>query len=86
VAAWTNIDASTAQRWFLTGDAGLPANSTCNQTTYCTLAQAKASFPTATVGTIQITKGRDVEFSGAVDALVVNAKTYGFEPFGVTSN
>jgi hypothetical protein len=38
------------------------------------------------VGTIQITKGRDVEFSGAVDALVVNAKTYDFEQFGVTSN
>jgi hypothetical protein len=43
--AWTNIEASTAQRWFLTGDAGLPANSTCNQTTYCTLATGQGVIP-----------------------------------------
>jgi hypothetical protein len=82
--AWTNIDASAAPRWFLTGNAG--TTSGCNQVTYCTLAQVKTAFPTATVFTVSFTKGRDYEFSGAVDALVVNNKTYDFEPFGVTES
>jgi hypothetical protein len=80
--AWTQLDATTAQRWFLTGAAG--TSSGCNQTTYCTLAQVKAALPNASLLTVQITKGRDVEFSGAVDALVINSKTYDFEPFGVS--
>jgi hypothetical protein len=79
--AWTDQTPSTGARWFLTGQAG--TTSSCNQTTYCTLAQVKAAFPTATVFTVQLTKGRDFEFSGAVDALVINSKTYDFEPFGV---
>ena len=37
----------------------------------------------ATVLTVQITKGRDYAFSGAVDALVIGATTYDFEPLGV---
>jgi hypothetical protein len=82
--AWTLEDASTAKRWFFTGTAG--AESNCNQATYCTLAEAKAAFGDATLSTVQITKGRDFEFSGAVDALVVNNKTYDFEPFGVSES
>ena len=81
--AWTQQDGSTAARWFLTGAAG---SGSCNQGPegYCTLAQVKAKFPNATLLTAQITKGRDYAFSGAVDALVINSKTYDFEPFGVT--
>ena len=79
--AWTELDASTAQRWFLTGATGTSTG--CNQTTYCTLAQIKTALPTATVLTVQFTKGRDVEFSGAVDKLVINNRTFDFEPFGV---
>lgn len=37
----------------------------------------------ATLYSVQITKGRDFAFSGAVDALVINDTTYDFEPFGV---
>ena len=79
---WNNLDASTSTQWFLTGAAG--TSSGCNQTTYCTLAGVKAAFPSASLLTVQITKGRDFEFSGAVDALVINSDTYDFEPFGVT--
>lgn len=79
--AWTTLDASTAARWFLTGAAG--TSSGCNDTTYCTLAQVKTAFPNASVLTVSITKGRDFEFSGAADALVINNKTFDFEPFGV---
>ena len=80
--AWTELDASTAARWFLTGAAG--TSSSCNQTTYCTLDEVRAAFPNATLLTAQITKGRDLAFSGAVDALTIGDTTYDFEPFGVT--
>jgi len=78
---WTKLDASTDQRWFFTGAFG--AASGCNQTTFCTLAQAKAAAPDATLFTTQITKGRDFAFSGAVDDLQINDTVYDFEPNGV---
>ena len=81
---WSEQDASTAQRWWLTGGAG--ADTSCNQVTYCTLAEIQAKLPEATILTVQITKGKDYAFSGAVDKLVVNDTTYDFEPFGVSSN
>jgi hypothetical protein len=80
--AWTELDASTAKRWFLTGAAG--TSSSCNQTTYCTLDEVRTAFPDATLLTAQITKGRDYAFSGAVDALTIGSTTYDFEPFGVS--
>ena len=80
--AWTELDASTAKRWFLTGAAG--TSSSCNQTTYCTLDEVRTAFPNATLLTAQITKGRDYAFSGAVDALTIGSTTYDFEPFGVS--
>ena len=80
--AWTELDASTADRWFLTGAAG--TSSSCNQTTYCTLDEVRTAFPNATLLTAQITKGRDYAFSGAVDELTIGATTYDFEPFGVS--
>jgi hypothetical protein len=78
---WSEVDASTAQRWYYTG--GFGATSGCNQTTYCTLAEAKEAAPDATIHTVQISKGRDYAFSGAVDALTINDTTYDFEPLGV---
>src|SRR4051812_11172173 len=70
--------------WYFTGQAG--ALTGCNQTTYCTLSDAKAKVPNGTILTAGISKGRDNPFSGAVDALVVNRTTYDFEPFGVTAS
>jgi hypothetical protein len=78
---WSDIDASTAQGWYYTGTWG--ASTACNQTTYCTLEDAKAEAPNATIHTVQISKGRDYAFSGAVDALTINDTTYDFEPLGV---
>jgi hypothetical protein len=78
---WSEIDASTAKRWYYTGTWG--AASPCNQTTYCTLAEAKEAAPDATIHTVQISKGRDYAFSGAVDALTIDDTTYDFEPLGV---
>jgi hypothetical protein len=80
-AGWSEIDASTAQRWYYTGTSGPAAQ--CNQTTYCTLAQAKEAAPDATIHTVQLNKGRDNAFSGAVDGLTLNTTTYDFEPTGV---
>lgn len=78
--AWTKVDTADAG-WYLTGAAG--TGSGCNQVTYCTLAQVKAAMPDATLYTVQVGKGRDYAFSGAIDALQINSTTYDFEPFGV---
>ena len=78
---WHEIDASTAQRWYYTG--GFGTTSGCNQTTYCTLDEAKTAAPEATIYTVQVSKGSDHAFSGAVDALTLNTTTYDFEPMGV---
>ncbi len=78
---WTKIDATTAKRWYFTGAAGTSSN--CNQTTYCTLEEAKAAFKDASLLTVGLSKGRDNAFSGAVDALVWDDTTYDFEPTGV---
>jgi hypothetical protein len=82
--AWTKLDASTAKQWYYTG--GFGTSSGCNQTTYCTLADAEAAAPNGTLLTAEISKGRDYAFSGAVDALQINNKVYDFEPFGVTAS
>ncbi len=79
---WSEIDASTTKRWYMTGRAG--AASGCNQTTYCTLDELQAAAPDATIYTALFSKGRDSAFSGAVDKLVINSSTFDFEPFGVT--
>jgi hypothetical protein len=78
---WSEIDASTAEGWYYTGTWGTA--SPCNQTTYCTLEEAKAAAPNATIHTVQLNKGRDYAFSGAVDALTIEDTTYDFEPLGV---
>ena len=80
INAWTKVETADAG-WYLTGAAG--TGSGCNQTTYCTLAQVKAAMPDATLFTVQLGKGRDYAFSGAIDALQINSTTYDFEPFGV---
>lgn len=82
--AWTKIDASTDQNWYFTGALGTDTG--CNQTTYCTLAEAEAHVPAATLMSVQIDKGRDYAFSGAVDDLQIGTKVYDFEPLGVTGS
>ena len=54
-----------------------------NQTTYCTLADAEAAAPDATIYSVEINKGRDFAFSGAVDDLQLDSTVYDFEPNGV---
>ncbi|MDQ6934639.1 MAG: hypothetical protein M3130_05055 [Actinomycetota bacterium] len=88
--AWMVQDGSTTTpRWYFTG--GLGQDTSCNQVTYCTFADAKAKVPDATLISVQITKGRDNAFSGAVDKLEydvtgIGTKTYNFEPDGVFVN
>ena len=82
--AWSEIDASTAERWWLTGDAG--TNTGCTQADFCTLDQVQTALSNASVLSVAIGKGRDSAFSGAVDKLVWNTTTYDFEPFGVSAS
>ena len=78
---WNKQDASNEARWYFTGDTGTDTG--CNQVTYCTLAQAQAAAPDATIFTVQFNKGRDWAFTGAVDALRINDSIFDFEPTGV---
>jgi hypothetical protein len=83
---WTQIDATDDANgavWGLTGT-GMPCNingARCTWTELQTALDDGGDPPT--IHTVGITKGRDFAFSGAVDALVINADTYDFEPFGV---
>lgn len=81
---WTafDADADTANHWGLTGSQF--AGSQCSlNLTRCTLTEVQALLPDATIYSISVGKGRDYMFSGAVDALVINTRTFDFEPFGV---
>jgi hypothetical protein len=78
---WSTQDAAAGQ-WFYTGAAGTASG--CNQTTPCTFDAAKAAFPNATLFSVQITKGRDNAWQGAVDVLRINAQVFDFEASGVT--
>jgi hypothetical protein len=85
---WAGVDAVTdpGKHWGLTGSkfAGTP----------CDINGARCTFEEmqnylndggdpATIFTVQITKGRDYAFSGAVDQLRINDTVFDFEPFGV---
>jgi hypothetical protein len=83
---WTQIDATDDANgavWGLTG-ADMPCNINGSR---CTWSELQAALDDGgdppTIHTVGITKGRDFAFSGAVDALTINADTYDFEPFGV---
>lgn len=78
---WTNLDAGSMKRWYLTGAAGDSIG--CNQVTYCTLSKVSQQLPGATLYSVQFSKGKDFAFSGAVDDLKIGGTTYDFEPTGV---
>jgi hypothetical protein len=85
---WTAIDATDAAAgsWFLTGAAGTATS--CNQTTTCTFAQVKTALAQgtgATILTAGVTKGRDLAWQGAIDALRINNQVFDFEETGVTA-
>ena len=92
--AWTTIDAKndTGKHWGLTGTFFNAQADRCGLNgSRCTFAEVltylaannDAAQGDAVMGPVQITKGRDYAFSGAVDALVLGSTTYDFEPLGV---
>ncbi len=86
---FNSIDATsaTAGTWSFTGATGATVG--CNQTTLCTFDELQTkvagTFPNMQILTLAVTKGRDYAWNGAVDALVYNAETINFEPFGVVT-
>jgi hypothetical protein len=83
---WRHVDAVTEGLWGLTGPAG-PATGCDANGTLCSFADLMTALndggDPAVIFTVQITKGRDFAFSGAVDALRINDVVYDFEPNGV---
>ncbi len=81
--AWTQF-ASTDGYWYFTGGTGTDTN--CGAANSCTLVQALAAVPDATIYSVAISKGRDSQFHGAVDALQIGGTTYDFEARGVIAS
>ncbi|HYH50323.1 MAG TPA: hypothetical protein VEG38_12330 [Acidimicrobiia bacterium] len=84
--AWTAVDAvaDTGKHWGLTGLAGTPCDINGSRCTFQELQNyLNDGGQDASIYTVQITKGRDFAFSGAVDQLVINDTVYDFEPLGV---
>lgn len=86
VNRWTGyIDATTTGAWYLTGAAG---NATgCRLSSLCGFSGVKTALAdggvAATIYSVQVAKGRDHQWVGAVDGLRINDTIYDFEPFGV---
>ncbi len=86
VNKWRTYDAAAANTadggwYFSNGD--VAAATGCTQANYCTWAQVKTGAPNATLLTVQVGKGVDREFQGAVDALRIGGTVYDFEARGV---
>ena len=86
---WRTIDTTAApvgnSGWFFT-NSGIANSSHCGQDAgehFCSLAEAEAAVPSATIISVGIGKGRDNAFQGAVDWLKLNSTTYDFEENGV---
>jgi hypothetical protein len=85
---WSHLDADADPdpRWGLTG--ATFAGTECDiNGARCTFEQLldylDDGAPDATILTVQVGKGRDFAFSGAVDSLIINDQKFDFEPFGV---
>jgi hypothetical protein len=86
VNRWSGyIDATIGKSWYFTGGTGVTTG--CNQTTMCTLAEAKLALsdgaPDPIFFTVAVGKGRDNMWVGAVDGLRLNNDVYDFEATGV---
>lgn len=93
---WVNEDADAnpggSNGWYFTN--GTTATATgCDQTPYCSLADAKAGLATAHAATepaaailsVAFGQGKGQQpYEGAADALQINNTIYDFEPFGVS--
>lgn len=85
---WTSIDATTSGHWGLTG--GAFAGTPCDiNGARCTFTEMKQYLddgdgnPAVVTFSVAFSKGRDHAFSGAVDGLMINTRTFDFEPFGI---
>jgi hypothetical protein len=93
VNAWTAIDATDAAAgwWYFTNGTTATAVGCGQSGPLCSFEDLQANIAN-TAGyedmavslSFGVSKGRDHEFQGAVDALRYNDEVYDFEPFGVT--
>lgn len=83
VNVWQRYDATaTGNKWFATGATGTRIG--CALSSPCSFEQLKSQLPNAQISlSLEITKGRDNAFIGAVDSLRVNNLVYDFEKNGV---
>jgi hypothetical protein len=90
---WSEIDATAdanGKVWGLSGRVGDATEcdidlERCTWTEVKNLLAGASDADPATIMTVQITKGRDFAFSGAVDGLWINDDVFDFEPTGVVT-
>jgi len=79
------LDATTTGNWYFTGAEGVAT--TCTQALTCNFTQAMTALndggDAPIFYTVQVTKGRDNMWIGAVDGLRLNKRIYDFEADGV---
>jgi hypothetical protein len=86
------IDATsaTAGWWYFTNAATAAATSCGQAAPLCGFADLKAAvnlhYPNMSVISLAVSKGRDLAWNGAIDALRYNGSVYDFEPFGVSTS
>ena len=93
-APWVNrwsgpINAATTGNWYFTNGT-VAAATGCDQTLTCSFSDAQSALVAqndgsgaASIYTVAVSKGRDDEWVGAVDALRINNTIYDFETDGV---
>lgn len=83
LGGWTKYTATEGQ-WYFTGAAGTATG--CSLSAPCTFAAAMDALgDDGKIHSVGVSKGRDLEFHGAVDALTIGNKTYDFEARGVVA-
>jgi hypothetical protein len=84
LGGWTQYTATDGV-WYFTGGAGTATG--CSLGTPCTFEAAMDALgDNATIHSVAVSKGRDAEFHGAVDALQIGGVTYDFEARGVVES
>jgi Collagen triple helix repeat (20 copies) len=85
VNTWQRYDALAAgNKWFSTADLAV-GTTLCQSVNACTFSELQAQLgPNAHISfSLGVTKGRDNEFTGAVDGIEFDGTIYDFEPEGV---
>ena len=82
IDAEAQTDTTGGRGWWFSGATGTDTG--CSQGDPCTFAEIKAAASNAVIGSVMVSKGADMSWQGAVDALRINNEVFNFEEYGVS--